>query len=86
MFKCSKCGLCCKSIGGSVLYSDLDDGNGVCRFWDEESGLCTIYDSRPLKCRVDDSYEALFADVMSIEDYYQLNYQACKIMQKREGF
>lgn len=54
-FNCDKCGLCCRSLKKfGELYADLDDGSGVCKFFDKTSNLCTIYDMRPLKCRVED--------------------------------
>jgi Fe-S-cluster containining protein len=79
------CGTCCQNIGGSALYGDLDDGRGVCRFFDEVTKLCTVYEKRPLKCRVEDCYETFFMEIMSKDDFYKINYQACKDMQKRRN-
>lgn len=76
MFICDKCGLCCRNIGGSKIYADLDRGDGVCKYL--IGNLCSIYDNRPLLCRIDESYEVLWKDVMELDDYYQLNYEACK--------
>ncbi len=83
MFKCDMCGECCRNLDKSVIYRDLHDGNGVCRFLD--GNICTIYDKRPLICRIDDSFEAFFKEQMSYEEYLRHNYECCKIlkMQKR---
>ena len=83
MFRCDKCGLCCQSLAGVELYADLDRGDGTCKFFDEGSCLCMIYQDRPLLCRVDESYERYFADVMTREAYEQLNYKACTELKKR---
>lgn len=75
MFKCDKCGMCCKNVGTSSIYKELDDGTGKCRYLD--GSLCSIYENRPLLCRIDESYEAFFKDKMTLEEYYRLNYEAC---------
>ena len=53
MFHCDKCGICCRSLRRSPLYSGLDRGDGVCRYLD--GNLCSIYATRPLLCRMDES-------------------------------
>lgn len=78
MFKCDKCGLCCTQLSGLSIYSELDRGDGVCKFFDEETSLCTIYKNRPLLCNVDQAYERYFRDKLSREEYYQLNHEACR--------
>ena len=80
MFECDKCGQCCRNLQYSNLYADLDRGDGVCMFL--RGNLCSIYETRPLKCRVDESYEVLFKEKMSREDYYKLNYAACEMLKK----
>lgn len=75
MFKCDQCGVCCRNVGKSPIYKDLDDGTGKCRYLD--GNLCGIYETRPLLCRVDESYETFFKDQMTLEEYYRLNYEAC---------
>ena len=79
MFECSKCGACCRNLDKSPLYRELDMGNGVCRYLN--GNLCGIYDNRPLLCRVDECYERYFKDIMDIDEYYRLNYEACKKLQ-----
>lgn len=68
----------------SELYSDLDRGDGICKYFDTDSKLCIIYDERPDKCNVDKTYEKLFKDKMTIEQYYQMNYVACDALKKEE--
>ena len=82
MFPCDKCGACCRNIDLSSLYVELDRGDGVCRYLFEN--LCSIYDERPLLCRVDESYEKIFAGRMSKEEYYRLNHVACDKLKKKD--
>jgi Fe-S-cluster containining protein len=82
MFQCDKCGQCCRNLHLSSEYADLDRGDGVCRFL--EGNLCSIYDTRPLKCRIDESYDAMFSSTMSRERYYKLNYEACNLLKELE--
>lgn len=83
MYKCEKCGNCCSNLSASKLYSDLDRGDGKCKFFDEKTRLCLIYESRPLKCNIDKTYELLFKDKMTLEEYYRLNYEACKNLKNK---
>lgn len=80
MFPCEKCGECCRNLDKSPLYSDLDRGDGVCRYLAQN--LCSIYESRPLKCRIDDCYESFFKEHMTREEYYRLNRAICIKLQK----
>lgn len=84
MFKCDCCGLCCCNLDKSDIYQDLDRGDGICKFFDENTRLCKIYINRPLKCRVDEMYEDYFKEEMSLEEFYKLNYEACEKL-KKEG-
>ncbi len=84
MFRCDCCGLCCMNLRMSNIYSDLDRGDGICKYFDMESKLCSIYSNRPDKCNVDKTYEIYFKNKMSLEEYYQLNYKACNEL-KKEG-
>ncbi len=76
-FPCDKCGLCCKNLNKSELYSDLHDGSGICRYFDDETNLCRIYDHRPLKCNILASYD-FFKDKYSLDEYIRLNVKECK--------
>lgn len=83
MFPCDKCGACCRNLHLSPLYAELDRGDGVCKYL--SGNLCSIYESRPLLCRIDESYEKFFKEVMSIEEYYQLNQEACQLLKKAKN-
>lgn len=82
MFECDCCGLCCMNLKLSVLYSDLDRGDGICRYLDVDSKLCSIYDKRPEKCNLDKLYDMLYKDKIDREKYYKLNYEVCKKLKK----
>jgi len=84
LFVCDKCGLCCMKVGSSAIYSILDRGDGVCKYFNSASNLCTIYYDRPLLCNVDEMYKAHFKDKMSKEEYYNLNYKVCKQFKQRQ--
>lgn len=83
MFKCERCGYCCRNLDKSELYSSLDRGDGVCKYL--RGNDCSIYINRPLLCRVDESYEKLFSHLMTREEYYRINKQACNDLRKLEG-
>ena len=80
MFECAMCGKCCQNLHYSDIYADLDRGDVVCKFL--QNNLCSIYEIRPLKCRIDDSYELIFKGKISKEVYYKLNYEVCEKMKK----
>lgn len=81
MFKCSQCGECCKNLDKSEIYKDLDRGDGTCIYL--EGNLCSIYENRPVICRIDECYELYFKTIYSLEEYYELNYKACKMLQNK---
>lgn len=78
MFQCKMCGRCCRNLEKSDLYDFLNRGDGICKFL--RGNKCSIYDKRPIICRVDDSYEIFFKDKLSIDEYYQLNYEGCNAL------
>lgn len=80
IFQCDKCGACCRSIAGIGILQELDRGDGVCKYL--QNNLCTIYANRPLACRVDECYKAFFKDKMSKEEFYRLNHLACEELKK----
>lgn len=82
MFKCDKCGECCRNLDKSPLYDQLHDGDGTCRYL--EGNLCSIYETRPVLCQVDKSYDLYFKDIMTRQEYEILNYEACKKIKKYE--
>ena len=81
MFICDKCGMCCRNLNFSDLYSDLDRGDGVCKYL--QGNLCSIYEDRPLKCRIDDYYNIYFKSIMTLEEYYNKNYDVCKLLKQQ---
>lgn len=81
IFICSRCGACCRHLDEfGELYRDLDDGTGVCIYYNQTTKDCSQYDSRPLKCRVIDSY-SLFKDTMTFTEYCNLTALGCKYLQ-----
>lgn len=67
----------------SDLYSDLDRGDGICRYFDLDTKLCSIYEQRPAKCNIDQMYHLFFESKMSKEQFYELNYLACVELKRR---
>jgi uncharacterized protein len=82
MFKCDKCGHCCRNLDKSPVYAELHNGDGICKYLDGD--LCSIYSTRPILCRVDDSYELYFKDIMTRDKYEELNHEVCIILKKIE--
>lgn len=82
MFKCDCCGLCCMNLKMSDIYNDLNRGDGICRYFDVETKLCLIYENRPEKCNIDKIYEKYFYNELTREEYYELNYKACRLLKK----
>ena len=82
-FPCDCCGLCCQNLSFSSLYNDLNDGHGVCRYFNVSTNRCNIYESRPEKCNIDAMYEKYYATVMSREEFYQINMQACQALKSK---
>lgn len=82
MFVCNQCGECCRNLDKSELYNDLDRGDGVCIFL--ENNRCSIYQNRPLLCRIDECYEEYFMTQYSLEEYYRLNYEVCRKLQSKK--
>ena len=80
MFKCDKCGQCCRHLANSEVYKELDRGDGVCKYLD--GNLCSIYDNRPDICNVDKAFELYFKDVISKDDYLKFNREACLILKR----
>lgn len=84
LFQCDCCGLCCMQVSRSLLYADLDRGDGICRFFDCNTKLCRIYECRPIKCNIEKSYHLYFIGKMSKQDYYNYNYEACRKLKQSE--
>lgn len=80
MYKCKKCGICCKSLNKSPIYDELHNGDGICKYL--ENNLCRIYENRPLLCRIDESYIRYFKSIINIGLYHKLNYIVCDELNK----
>ena len=84
-FSCDRCGLCCQSVGTSEAYRDLDRGDGVCRYYDDETHLCRIYMERPLRCNVGAYYETFLRKRMSRDVYDHMNTEACRQLKRKHN-
>ncbi len=82
MFKCEKCGLCCRNIAGITELKDFDDGSGVCVHLTEDN-LCDIYSFRPDICNVEIMYDKYYSNVMSRDHYEALNMECCRYLQSK---
>ncbi len=82
MFNCDMCGACCRHLDRSSIYDELNRGDGICRHLD--GNKCMIYSDRPIICRVDESYYCYFSETYTLEEYYSLNYEACKALKEEE--
>lgn len=77
MFKCKRCGSCCRMAGSVPALKSICLPNGCCKYLNLENNLCSIYKNRPLQCRVDDFYWQKISHIMSIEEFYALNKIYC---------
>lgn len=83
MFKCNKCGQCCRNLRLNSLYAYLDDGTGCCKYL--KGNECSIYYKRPVICNVDKCYELYFSNIMTLEEYYKKNMEACEILKNKKS-
>ena len=81
-FVCDKCGLCCQSLKWHELYKDLDDGTGICKYFDKTTNLCNIYYHRPEKCNVEAMYK-YFADKLTFNEWINLNIISCQELKQK---
>lgn len=81
-FVCTQCGMCCRNLDKNNLYSDLDRGDGICKYFNEMTNLCSIYETRPDKCNVEKGYQ-YFKMMISFEEYLRYNTNACRELQGR---
>lgn len=79
-FQCDKCGLCCRNIGRIPQLREYDDGNGACKYL--QNNLCSIYEDRPEICRVDVMYDRYFREQYSKDEFYELNYEGCRELKR----
>ncbi len=85
-FSCRRCGSCCHNIQFIEALSDYHNGDGICKYLDQETNLCRIYETRPLLCNVEASYEAFFSQSLKWEEYLKRNYEGCEMLcQKKKN-
>lgn len=82
-FPCYQCGACCCNVNRSKETLFLDNGNGVCRYYDHQTKLCTIYETRPDICRVDKQYQLNYKNKYSWAEFIEINTIACKILNSK---
>lgn len=82
-FKCDRCGICCKNIKGIPECENLDNGHGVCKYYDDNKKECTIYEFRPEICNVEKLYKR-YKKTMTWEQYLAANYEGCKILKEAD--
>lgn len=83
-FHCIQCGECCRNLQFVEALKTFHNGNGICMYLDEETNLCRIYKKRPLICNVEKCYDVFFADTMTKQEYYALNYKGCEMHWERK--
>lgn len=83
MFYCDQCGECCRHVQKAEPYRDLDRGDGVCKYLQDNK--CSIYANRPLICRVDECYERFFKEQYTKEQYYHYNHLSCLKLKLVQG-
>ena len=95
-FECTSCGLCCKNIEQTVTNSKQipwlrpaamtfphqAQANGDCEKLVDNR--CSVYEDRPLLCNLEQAAKELEMP-MSKEQWFDLNYQGCAILQRRKA-
>lgn len=82
-FPCTACGQCCKHISNIKELAAFDRGDGTCKFLIDNK--CSIYDTRPKICNIEEMYKEVYHQQFEKEEYYLLNFQACKQLQNDAG-
>ena len=84
MFRCTKCGLCCRNIDKIPELADFHKGDGICIHLSDEN-LCDIYSVRPDICNVEKMYESVYKTSMSREEYEKRNMAGCRALQEEKS-
>ena len=79
-FRCDRCGICCRSIGGIPQLRQYDRGDGVCCHL-TDANLCDMYESRPEVCNVEKMYSR-FAAEMSMDEYISMMEESCECLKE----
>lgn len=84
-FPCTRCGCCCRRVGGIPDFPEPIREDGSCSHL-TPNNECAIYDTRPLICRIDDLYLAKAETApMSHARWRRLNILACNEMMDDDG-
>ena len=99
-FKCTGCGLCCKSVEKALEAAKTGDKNdpivqellsfpystvdGVCEMLNE-NGECKVYDSRPDICDVNKTFKKHHKGTKSKKEYFRQNNIICNQMIKENN-
>lgn len=99
-FGCSKCGLCCQSVGilvenakqiGAISPLMVELGNFPYSY--NESGRCeklslenecTVYETRPLMCNVEKFHEKYFQEY-SQDEFFKMNERECNLLKNQHN-
>ena len=80
---CSNCkAYCCRVIG--KILPELDRGDCACVHLTDDN-KCEIYDNRPLICNTVKLYYKYFKDKYTIEQWKEMNRQACEALREAES-
>ena len=87
---CTGCGACCRMVSKVEGFPEEYVGEGgVCKNLDTDTNKCKIYETRPDICNVDKMYylhtRNKKAKTMSKEKYFQMQKEACGLLQKHFG-
>jgi Fe-S-cluster containining protein len=82
-FPCSKCGACCRRVGGYNGFPEPVNPDGSCSHLQKDNS-CGIYETRPMVCRVEESFETLNLGITK-EEYYRKNSIECNKMMDQDG-
>ena len=94
-FPCTTCGICChlvfKDLSSSFSelaeeVAEMDRGDGICKYQDEDTKRCDIYANRPWFCDSVKVWERYFKPSgLSLEYTYAIYKKQCKALQTK-GF
>ncbi len=91
IYPCEKCGICCTKLGKlkntslHEYYINYNDGNDICKFFDKDLKLCKDYNNRPVFCNGKELYLKYYKDIYSIDEFYAINQEKCKLLQKENN-
>ncbi len=84
IFDCERCGSCCRNLDGIEACANMDRGDGVCKYYNNETRECIIYDFRPDICNLSKHYLKKYKNKMTWEEYVEQNKEGCKTLQEYE--